>query len=129
MEICSEFMSWLPGVGRAELKADLSAALTGAIVVLPQGVAFATIAGMPPEYGLYAGMIPAMIAAFFGSSRHLVSGAFLRHRDGLGRACPRHPDPLRPAWIFGNTTTHIATVGALPASLPPLSAPSLTLEN
>lgn len=68
------FMHWLPGVGRAELKADLAAALTGAIVVLPQGVAFATIAGMPPEYGLYAGMVPAMIAALFGSSRHLVSG-------------------------------------------------------
>jgi SulP family sulfate permease len=68
------FMSWLPGVGRSELKADLVAALTGAIVVLPQGVAFATIAGMPPEYGLYAGMVPAIIAAFFGSSRHLVSG-------------------------------------------------------
>jgi SulP family sulfate permease len=68
------FMSWLPEVGRSELKADLTAALTGAIVVLPQGVAFATIAGMPPEYGLYAGMVPAMIAAFFGSSRHLVSG-------------------------------------------------------
>ncbi len=68
------FLSWLPGVRRADLKADLVAALTGAIVVLPQGVAFATIAGMPPEYGLYAGMVPAMIAAFFGSSRHLVSG-------------------------------------------------------
>jgi len=67
-------MSWLPGVGRAEVKADLMAALTGAIVVLPQGVAFATIAGMPPEYGLYAGMVPAIVAAFFGSSRHLVSG-------------------------------------------------------
>lgn len=50
------------------------AALTGAIVVLPQGVAFATIAGMPPEYGLYAGMVPAIVAAMFGSSWHLVSG-------------------------------------------------------
>lgn len=68
------FRSWLPKVGRADLRADGIAALTGAIVVLPQGVAFATIAGMPPEYGLYAGMVPAMIAALFGSSRHLVSG-------------------------------------------------------
>jgi SulP family sulfate permease len=68
------FMTWLPGVGRNELRADTLAALTGAIVVLPQGVAFATIAGMPPQYGLYAGMVPAMVAAFFGSSRHLVSG-------------------------------------------------------
>ena len=50
------------------------AAITGAIVVLPQGVAFATIAGMPPQYGLYAAMIPAVIAALFGSSRQLVSG-------------------------------------------------------
>ncbi len=68
------FMSWLPGVGRTEIKADALAAVIGALVVLPQAVAFATIAGMPPEYGLYAGMVPAIIAALFGSSRHLVSG-------------------------------------------------------
>jgi SulP family sulfate permease len=67
-------MAWLPKVSREDLRADLMAALTGAIIVLPQGVAFATIAGMPPEYGLYASMVPAIIAALFGSSRHLVSG-------------------------------------------------------
>lgn len=66
--------AWLPQVTGRDVRADLIAALTGAIVVLPQGVAFATIAGMPPEYGLYAGMVPAIIAAWFGSSRHLVSG-------------------------------------------------------
>ncbi len=68
------FMKWLPQTNRSSLKADFIAGLTGSIVVLPQGVAFAAIAGMPPEYGLYAGMIPAIIAALFGSSRHLVSG-------------------------------------------------------
>ena len=68
------FMRWLPQVSRDDCRADLLAGLAGAIVVLPQGVAFATIAGMPPEYGLYAGMVPAIIAALFGSSRHLVSG-------------------------------------------------------
>ncbi|AKH19199.1 SulP family inorganic anion transporter [Sedimenticola thiotaurini] len=68
------FTQWLPNIKRNDLRDDLIAALTGAIVVLPQGVAFATIAGMPPEYGLYAGMVPAIIAALFGSSRHLVSG-------------------------------------------------------
>lgn len=68
------FTLWLPNIDKRDLRADLLAALTGAIVVLPQGVAFATIAGMPPEYGLYAGMVPAIIAALFGSSRHLVSG-------------------------------------------------------
>jgi SulP family sulfate permease len=68
------FLEWLPLVNRRTLAADLSAGLTGAIVVLPQGVAFATIAGMPPEYGLYAGIVPAIVAALFGSSWHLVSG-------------------------------------------------------
>ena len=61
-------------VNRGTLRADFSAGLVGAIVVLPQGVAFATLAGMPPEYGLYAAIVPAMIAALFGSSWHLVSG-------------------------------------------------------
>ena len=68
------FLRWWPMVNRNTVRSDLSAGLTGAIVVLPQGVAFATIAGMPPEYGLYAGMVPAIIAALFGSSWHLVSG-------------------------------------------------------
>lgn len=68
------FLVWLPRVDRNSLRADAMAGLTGAMVALPQGVAFATIAGMPPEYGLYAGMIPAIIAALFGSSWHLVSG-------------------------------------------------------
>lgn len=56
------------------MRADVSAGLTGALVALPQGIAFATIAGLPPQYGLYSAMIPAIIAALFGSSRHLVSG-------------------------------------------------------
>lgn len=68
------FMRWLPRTKKESLSHDLMAGFTGAIIVLPQGVAFATIAGMPPEYGLYAGMIPAVVAAFFGSSKHLVSG-------------------------------------------------------
>ena len=56
------------------VQADIMAGLTGAALVLPQGVAFAAIAGMPPEFGLYTSMIPAIIAALFGSSWHLVSG-------------------------------------------------------
>lgn len=56
------------------VKADLTAGLTGALIVLPQGVAFATIAGLPPEFGLYAAIVPAIVAALFGSSWHLVTG-------------------------------------------------------
>ena len=68
------FLRWWHHVSRETLRADLIAGLTGAALVLPQGVAFATIAGMPPEYGLYASMVPAIVAALFGSSWHLVSG-------------------------------------------------------
>ncbi len=56
------------------MRADALAGLTGAIVVLPQGVAFATLAGMPPEYGLYGAMVPCVMAALFGSSRLMVTG-------------------------------------------------------
>ena len=68
------FLRWWPMVSALTLKGDLLAGLIGAIIVLPQGVAFATLAGMPPEYGLYAAMVPAVIAALWGSSWHLVSG-------------------------------------------------------
>lgn len=68
------FLRWWPMVNKDTSRADVIAGLTGAIIVLPQGVAFATIAGLPPEYGLYAAMIPAITAALFGSSWHLVSG-------------------------------------------------------
>jgi SulP family sulfate permease len=68
------FLRWWPMVTRKTLHDDLLAGLTGALIVLPQGVAFATIAGMPPQYGLYAAMVPAVIGALFGSSWHLVSG-------------------------------------------------------
>ena len=68
------FIRWANKVNADSFKHDVMAGLVGAIVVLPQGVAFAAIAGMPPEYGLYAGMVPAIIAALWGSSWHLVSG-------------------------------------------------------
>ncbi len=68
------FLRWLHRIDRQSLRDDALAGLTGALIVLPQGVAFATIAGLPPEYGLYAAMVPAIVAALWGSSWHLVSG-------------------------------------------------------
>ena len=68
------FLRWWPQVNQSSLKFDALAGFSGAIIVLPQAVAFATIAGLPPQYGLYAAMVPTIIAALFGSSRHLVSG-------------------------------------------------------
>jgi SulP family sulfate permease len=68
------FLAWFRMINAETLKADLIAGFTGAVIVLPQGVAFATFAGLPPEYGLYTAMITPIIAALFGSSLHLISG-------------------------------------------------------
>ncbi len=68
------FLRWRDRVTRANARDDAMAGLTGALIVLPQAVAFAIIAGLPPEYGLYAAMMPAIVAALFGSSWHMVSG-------------------------------------------------------
>ncbi len=68
------FLQWRNEINKSSLKADLLAGLTGSIIVLPQGVAFAMIAGLPPVYGLYTAIVLPIIAALFGSSKHLVSG-------------------------------------------------------
>lgn len=65
---------WFQGQTSASLKADALAGLTNATIVLPQGVAFAIIAGLPPEYGLFTAIIVTIIAALWGSSRVMVSG-------------------------------------------------------
>jgi len=68
------FLSWLSGLDRGTVRADAMAGLTGAVLVVPQGVAFATIAGLPPEFGLYSAIVPTIVAALCGSSHHLVTG-------------------------------------------------------
>jgi len=67
------FLNWLP-LAKKSWKDDLIAGITGTIIVIPQAVAFAMIAGMPPIYGFYTAMLTPVIAAIFGSSYHLVSG-------------------------------------------------------
>lgn len=68
------FGSWVRQVSPATLRVDALAGLLGAVLVLPQGIAFATLAGLPPEYGLYTAIVPCIIAALFGSSWHVMSG-------------------------------------------------------
>ena len=93
------FLLWWPKVSGKTLRADLVAGLTGAVVALPQGVAFATIAGMPPEYGLYTGMIPAIIAALFGSSWLLVSGPTTAASIVLFSSLSLHAAPGSPEYV------------------------------
>jgi SulP family sulfate permease len=65
---------WVADVNPTSLKADTLAGLLGALLVLPQGIAFATLAGLPPQYGLYSAVLPGLVAALAGSSRHVMSG-------------------------------------------------------
>ncbi|MGJ8624019.1 MAG: SulP family inorganic anion transporter [Yoonia sp.] len=65
---------WFAKVTANTLRQDAFAGLTGATIVLPQGIAFAAIAGLPAEYGFYTAMVPPIVAAFLGSSWHAVSG-------------------------------------------------------
>lgn len=68
------FLEWLPGYDTRHLKSDLLAGLTVALVLIPQSMAYAQLAGLPSYYGLYAAFLPPAIAALFGSSRQLATG-------------------------------------------------------
>lgn len=65
---------WFAQVTPKTIWADAIAGLTGATLSLPQSVAFAAIAGLPPQYGFYTAMVPPIITAFFGSSWHAAAG-------------------------------------------------------
>ena len=64
-------LQWLPEYRRSQLKGDLSGGITVGIMLIPQGMAYAMIAGLPPVYGLYASIVPQVIYAIFGTSRPL----------------------------------------------------------
>lgn len=65
---------WLPNYKKAYLSGDVSAGLTVGIMLIPQGMAYAMIAGLPPVFGLYASLIPQVIYAVMGTSRQLAVG-------------------------------------------------------
>jgi len=67
-------LTWLPNYDRANLRGDVSAGLTVGIMLIPQGMAYAMLAGLPPIYGLYASLIPLILYAIFGTSRQLSVG-------------------------------------------------------
>jgi len=67
-------LDWLPNYKKKWLRGDISAGLTVGVMLIPQGMAYASIAGLPAVYGLYASIIPILIYAFFGTSRQLAVG-------------------------------------------------------
>ena len=117
------FLVWFKLVTKESIKADLVAGLTGAVIVLPQGVAFATIAGLPPEYGLYTAMVTPIIAALFGSSFHLVSGPTTAISIVVFAAISHHAEPGTPEFLsMALTLTFLAGVYQLAFGLARLGA-------
>ena len=68
------FFGWFEEYRVESLKADAISGLTVALVLIPQSMAYAQLAGLPAYYGLYASFLPPLIAAIFGSSRQLATG-------------------------------------------------------
>src|SRR5210317_259823 len=70
----STYLGWPKNYSRKSLKADILAGLTVALVLIPQSMAYAELAGLPPYFGLYAAFLPPMVASLFGSSHQLATG-------------------------------------------------------
>lgn len=69
------FLAWIGNCKSPKvLQADIVAGITVALVLVPQSMAYAQLAGLPPYYGLYASFLPGIVAALFGSSRQLATG-------------------------------------------------------
>jgi len=68
------FLEWFRGYRTDHLKADIFSGLTVALVLIPQSMAYAQLAGLPSYYGLYASFLPPIMAALFGSSRQMATG-------------------------------------------------------
>ncbi|RDY60067.1 SulP family inorganic anion transporter [Flagellimonas nanhaiensis] len=68
------FLDWMPSYNRSQLYGDLVAGATTGVMLVPQGMAYAMIAGMPPIYGLYAALVPQLVYALTGTSRQLGVG-------------------------------------------------------
>lgn len=67
-------LEWLPNYEKSLFKGDLIAGITVGIILIPQGIAYALIAGLPPIYGLYCALVPQVIYAIFGSARQVAIG-------------------------------------------------------
>ncbi|NQX91927.1 MAG: sodium-independent anion transporter, partial [Flavobacteriales bacterium] len=68
------FIEWIKKTTGSSLRGDIIGGLTVGVLLIPQGMAYAMIAGLPPEYGLYTALVPPVIYMFFGTSRLLSVG-------------------------------------------------------
>lgn len=92
-------INWLPRLKHYGLTGDISAGVTGALLAFPQAVALAALAGMPPVYGIYASILPLMVAAIWGSSWHAVGETNTAMAILLIAAGSSMADPLSNQYI------------------------------
>ncbi|MBK9016609.1 MAG: solute carrier family 26 protein [Saprospiraceae bacterium] len=89
-------LDWLPNYKKGWLSGDLSAGLTVGVMLIPQGMAYAMLAGLPPIHGLYAVTVPLVLYALLGTSRQLAVGPVamvaLLTASGIGALKPETPE-------------------------------------
>ena len=88
------FLAWFPMSG-ADVRADVVAGITVALVLVPQSMAYAQLAGLPPVYGLYTALVPMLVGALWGCSGQLATGPVavvsLLTAAGPVASCPEEP--------------------------------------
>lgn len=91
--------SWLAEVSPASLRADAVAGLTNTAIAVPQSIAFAQIAGLPPQYGIYTSIFPVVAAALAGSSRQMICGPTSAISAIVMATLAGHFEPETPAFV------------------------------
>jgi SulP family sulfate permease len=108
-------LGWLPGYNRTVLRHDLVAGLTVAVMLVPQSMAYAALAGMPPVTGLYAAAVPLVVYALLGTSGSLAVGpvAITALMTGAALAPLAGGDPARYAALAGLLALLVGAVQVL----------------
>lgn len=92
-------LQWLPAYDRRDLRGDLQAGLTVGVMLIPQSMAYALLAGLPPIYGLYASLVPLCVYPLLGTSRQLAVGTIAIDMLIVGAALHPLAAPQSPAYI------------------------------
>ena len=116
------FLAWWP-LTPLILRADLLAGVIGALVQVPKAMAYAQLAGLPLQYGLYAAFVPAIIGALWGSSRHLATGPVAV--VSLMTAAAVTSSPVMNESDSGTTRLWAAVMSSGGTKSPPNSSPML----
>ncbi|KAH7716251.1 sulfate permease family protein [Aphelenchoides avenae] len=104
-------LDWLPNyVWRENLHGDLVAGITVGIMVVPQGMAYANLAGVPPVYGLYSCFFAAFVYMFFGTSRHVSIGTFAVSSMMVGALVSKVFPKGTVHTVNGTSTTDLAVI-------------------